>query len=130
MRVCRALILVAALAVLSSRAGSAQTFYSTGTNVVANIDQNWLVATGFGAWSSQFEPAHFWDHGTQRWISYKSSWSSWGPAPWFTFRQTFDLTGYDPSTAALRFRWGCDDVPQTGATPFTPVLSVNGGAFG
>ncbi len=27
----------------------------------------------------------------------------------FVFRQTFDLTGYDPATAVLRFQWAADD---------------------
>lgn len=119
--------IVAALVFLVPRPGSAQTFYSTGQNVVNSIDQNWLVSTGFGSWSSAFDPAHLWVHGTQSWISNLTSATN-GTPPWFTFRQTFDLTGYDPATASLSFRWGCDDVPN--AVSWLPVLSVNGGAFG
>ncbi len=129
MRVCRAFILAAALALVGARVGAAQTFYSTGTNVVDNIDQNWLVSIGSAAtgWSDLFEPAHLWVHGSQRWISDNSV--GQGNNEWFTFRQYFDLTGYNASTAALTFRWGCDDVPS-GWSVIAPVLSVNGGAFG
>ena len=34
--------------------------------------------------------------------------------------------GFNAATAALSFRWGCDDVPN--AVPFVPVFSLNGGA--
>lgn len=30
----------------------------------------------------------------------------------FVFRQTFDLTGYDPTTVHLRFQWAADDTGQ------------------
>lgn len=49
-----------------------------------------------------------------------------GNYTYFVFRQTVDLTGYDPSTAVLQFRWACDDVP--GAVGWTPAFSLNGGA--
>lgn len=40
----------------------------------------------------------------------------------FHFRQSFDLTGYDPNTVNLSFRWGADD-----NTYWLPMLSLNGG---
>jgi hypothetical protein len=128
MRVSRAAILVAALALLGARAGSAQTFYSTGTNVVGGIDQNWQVSTGYGAWNTlAFVPAHIWPHGAETWIS-DDNHQYW---QWFTFRQYFDLTGYDAASALLSFRWGCDDVPGgMGPGWYEPLLAVNGGAFG
>ena len=46
---------------------------------------------------------------------------------YFVFRQTFDLTGYDPSTADLQFKWGSDDVP--GAVGWTPGFVFNGSAL-
>lgn len=119
---------VAALALLAPRAGSAQTFYSTGTNVAGGIDQNWLVSTGYGGWNTlAFTPAHVWPHAPETWITDDNS-QYW---QWFTFRQYFDLTGYDASSASLSFRWGCDDTPAgMGGGWFMPVLAVNGGAFG
>jgi len=127
MRVIRSAILVAALALLGARAGSAQTFFSTGSNVVGGIDQNWLVSTGYGAWNTlDFKPAHIWPHGAETWIS-DDNHQFW---QWFTFRQVFDLTGYDAASTSLSFRWGCDDTPAGMPNWFMPVLAVNGGAFG
>jgi hypothetical protein len=48
---------------------------------------------------------------------------------YFVFRQIFDLTGYDLTTADLKFKWGCDDVPSTGAVGWAPGFSLNGAAL-
>jgi hypothetical protein len=59
-----------------------------------------------------------------------------GPFPgstwvFFVFRQTFDLTGFDPTTADLQFQWGADDSGQGFADrgTWTPKFSLNGGAL-
>lgn len=49
----------------------------------------------------------------------------------FVFRQTFDLTGYDATTADLKFQWAADDSGQGFAArgTWTPKFSLNGGAL-
>lgn len=111
-----------------SQSALAQTFHSTGANVVAGVDQNWTVSTGTaGVFSSVFGAAFITPlvYPQPNFITNLPGGSN-GFAPWFTFRQTFDLSGFNALTAALAFRWGCDDVP--GAVNFTPVFSLNGGA--
>ena len=53
------------------------------------------------------------------------------PGDWtfFVFRETFNLTGYDPSTASLQFQWAADDSGQGFADRGTwvPKYSLNGG---
>ena len=47
----------------------------------------------------------------------------------FVFRQTFDLTGYDPSVAVLKFRWAADDSGEGFAArgQWIPRFKLNGG---
>jgi hypothetical protein len=46
----------------------------------------------------------------------------------FVFRQTFDLTGYDPATAVLTFQWAADDSGQGGDRgTWVPKFKLNGG---
>ena len=56
------------------------------------------------------------------------------PGDWtfFVFHQTFDLTGYDPTTADLQFQWAADDSGQGFADRGTwvPKYSLNGGPSG
>jgi PEP-CTERM motif len=69
--------------------------------------------------------------GTTEWIANNSSGNN-APAPvFFVFRQTFDLTGYNPATADLQFQWAADDSGQGFANrgTWTPKFSVNGGAL-
>lgn len=49
----------------------------------------------------------------------------------FIFRQTFDLTGFDPATTDLQFRWAADDSGQgiNIRGTWTPKFSLNGGAL-
>ena len=49
----------------------------------------------------------------------------------FVFRQSFDLSGYDPATAALTFRWAADDSGEGFADrgTWTPKFSLNGGSL-
>ncbi len=49
----------------------------------------------------------------------------------FVFRQTFDLTGYNPATALLSFQWAADDSGEGFAARGTWLnrFSLNGGAF-
>ena len=47
------------------------------------------------------------------------------------FRQTFDLSGFDPATANLSFRWAADDSGEIFAMrgSWIPAFRLNGGAF-
>jgi hypothetical protein len=49
----------------------------------------------------------------------------------FVFRQTFDLTGYDPTTAHLQFQWAADDSGEIYAArgSWIPQFSLNGGGL-
>ncbi len=49
----------------------------------------------------------------------------------FVFRQTFDLTGYDATTADLQFQWAADDSGEGFASrgTWTPKFSLNGGSL-
>ncbi len=50
----------------------------------------------------------------------------------FVFRQTFDLSGFDPATATLQFQWAADDIPTPGYWDrgnWQPQFRLNGGAF-
>ena len=51
-----------------------------------------------------------------------------GNYTFFVFRQTFDLTGYDPATAVLSFQWCADDSGQGFADrgTWTPKFKLNG----
>jgi hypothetical protein len=47
----------------------------------------------------------------------------------FVFRQTFDLTGYDPASAVLKFKWAADDSGEIIATrgQWIPRFKLNDG---
>lgn len=116
------------LSVATMPSGSAQSFFSTSSGAPGTVDPNWTVSTGTGGvFSNVFAPAVVTVAGYPQpnFITNIVGGSN-GFAPWYTFRQTFDLTGFNPASAFLSFRWGCDDVP--GAVLFTPVFSLNGGA--
>ena len=114
---------------------SGPTFYST-----SNPSQ-WQVATNVGGTDgsfSSFPTAGFVTAtavtgrftGTTGWIANNSTGTN-GPFTFFVFRQTFDLTGYNPTTADLQFQWAADDSGQGFANrgTWTPKFSVNGGAL-
>jgi hypothetical protein len=122
---------VAVSCVLSSLpAIAAPSFYSTGTHVSSDglLDQDWLVSTGYGGNfnTANFVQAHIWaphQPFNETWITDDQA----HQYQFFTFRQYFDLTGYDASNAQLKFYWGADDV--LGAVGTTPAIFINGNAF-
>jgi len=71
--------------------------------------------------------------GTTGWIANNSTGTNGFLGDWtfFVFRQTFDLTGYDATTADLKFQWAADDPGQGFATrgSWTPKYSLNGGGL-
>ena len=66
------------------------------------------------------------------WLANNSTGTNGSVGDWtfFVFRQTFDLTGYNPATADLQFQWAGDDSGQGFAAHGTwvPKYSLNGGA--
>lgn len=68
--------------------------------------------------------------GRGEWIANNSSGTNGGfQITLFTFRQTFDLSGFDPGTAELQFNWAADDSGEGYASRGTwkPAFSLNGG---
>ena len=63
------------------------------------------------------------------WIANNSTGTNGGVQRYafFVFRQTFDLTGYDPTTAHLQFKWAADDSGQVSAFRgnWTPKYILN-----
>src|SRR5436305_11585271 len=98
--------------------GSAATIpmFSTGAGIPGGDDPHWTVTSALGT-----APAKI--------LSLSNVWFAWGPdndglnslwiapvdsfsqpqAP-YTYSQTFDLTGFDPSTATISGIWSVDDV--------------------
>lgn len=54
-----------------------------------------------------------------------------GSWTFFVFRQTLDLTGYDPNSANLQFQWAADDSGEIilNRGSWIPKFSLNGGGF-
>jgi hypothetical protein len=67
------------------------------------------------------------------WIANNSSGTNGGIEDWtfFHFRQTFDLTGYNATTAELKFQWAADDSGEGFASRGTwvPKFRLNGGSL-
>ena len=116
---------------------AAQTFKSTAVNVNAqNQDMNWFVAWlhgpfngGLPSFGGTFAPAYTAPNMSPYTISTVYGGTNGGMYNYvyMTFRQSFDLTGFDETTADLKFKWGCDDVTSTGAVAWVPAFSLNGG---
>lgn len=115
---------------------AAPDFYST------SDPSHWQVATNVGGTDGAFSsfpttgfapavalPAR------PGWIANNASGTN-GPCPgctyvFFVFRQTFDLTSFDATTADLKFQWAADDSGEGFAERGTwrPKFSVNGGSL-
>jgi|GEM_PF-1849804 len=67
------------------------------------------------------------------WIADTSSGSHGGVGNYtfFVFRQEFDLTGYDPTSANLQFKWAADDSGSGSAArgSWVPRFKLNGGDY-
>ena len=109
-------------------------FYSTSNPT------DWAVSTVVGGTDGQlssFSTANFQQAvavtGRPGWIANRSDGTNGWVGTWtfFVFRQTFDLTGYDATSADLKFQWAADDSGQVFAWrgSWTPKFSLNGGAF-
>ena len=112
------------------------TFYST------SDASQWQVATNVGGTDGSSRRSLPWVrdghrgygevYGDDGWIAkIRPELTGLGDWTFFVFRQTFDLTGYDPSTADLQFQWAADDSGQGFADrgSWTPKYSLNGGSL-
>lgn len=104
---------VAAVCALVPAALAAQLPVSTGANAASGPDSRWEVATNGGPFAAAqivASPSFEWAPNTAayRWISSLAT-ASTGGATTFAFRLAFDLTGYDPATASLTFRYAVDN---------------------
>ncbi len=101
--------------------------------VSTNVDRNGDATHPFR--TDRFEQAVNLTYDSARfdWIADVPSGSHGGVGNWtfFVFRQTFDLTGFDPSTARLTMRWAADDSGEIIADrgSWIPAFSLNGGAL-
>lgn len=119
---------------LATLAAQADVFYST-TNASA-----WTVDVSHGGSDGQlasFRTDNFIPavsvNGRPDFIASNSSGTTGGIGYWtfMVFRQTFDLTGYDPNTVNLQFQWAADDSGEIFADrgSWIPAFSLNGGAL-
>ncbi len=141
---------VALATLLSAVPLAAQGPVGTGVNVSNNRDQSWDVGTGS---APAFVDAYLvtsnpgWQNFTgpqaARWISFDFDATGPGGGSPYTFRQTFDLTGYDASTATFAFRcmvdntflgWRLNGAALTGggngSFGSTGVCGAHGAGFG
>jgi hypothetical protein len=101
--------------------------------VSTNVDRNGDTTHPFR--TDSFVQAVNLNHDPSRldWIADVPSGSHGGVGNWtfFVFRQTFDLSGFDPVTARLTFRWAADDSGEIFADrgSWIPAFRLNGGAF-
>ncbi|MFN4838820.1 MAG: hypothetical protein ACK5MB_00445, partial [Phycisphaerales bacterium] len=129
-----------ALAACAGQSHAGPVFYGTanvGTTSAWTVSTmvspgNEGVASNFGV-NPFTQAVNLTSPGRPDWIADVPSGSHGGVGNWtyFVFRQTFDLTGYDPSTANLTIRWAADDSGEIFASrgSWIPAFRVNGGSF-
>jgi PEP-CTERM motif len=126
---------VFALAWSNTECSAMPVFYSTSDASYWNVS---TVVGGVDGQYASFSTANFLPavantgHG-YGWIANNSTGTNGPMGDWtfFVFRQTFDLTGYDPTTTDLQFQWAGDDSGQGFADrgTWTPKFSLNGGSL-
>lgn len=130
-------ISVATLAAIVSAAHANPQFFDTSSPlgnwfVSTTVSTTEGVAANFGV-NPFTQAVNLTSPGRPDWIADVPSGSHGGIGNWtyFVFRQTFDLTGYDPSTANLTIRWAADDSGEIFALrgSWIPAFRVNGGSF-
>ena len=134
LRILKVLSALAALLTLGVTEGfAAPIFYST------SDASHWEVATNVNGVDGQFSsfPTSGFVTATPiptrpEWIANNSTGTNGSIETWtfFVFRQTFDLTGFDPTTADLQFQWAADDDgAHLEAGTWMPKYSLNGGSL-
>lgn len=131
----KTLLLVGSLLVASAPMAATLPFASTSESSA------WKVATNVGGVDGQFSSFNTTDFqdavattlNRAGWIANNASGTNGSMGTWtfFDFRQTFDLTGYDPSTAVLKFQWAADDSGEgyDFRGTWVPKFSLNGGGL-
>jgi hypothetical protein len=125
------LIAVATFVVLGITESFAAPIFSGTSN-----SSQWEVATNVGGVDGQFSsfPTSGFVTATPianrpEWIANNATGTNGSIGTWtfFVFRQSFDMTGYDPTTAHLQFQWAADDSGQSFATrgSWKPKFSLN-----
>jgi hypothetical protein len=139
MRRTSAIVALAAAGLFHGHCTAGPVFYPT-----AVPTGHWFVSTnvdrsGDGKFES-FKTALFtqavnvtYDAARADWIADVPSGSHGGVSYWtfFVFRQSFDLTGFDSTSAKLTIRWGADDSGEIFAQrgSWIPAYTLNGGPF-
>ena len=113
-------------------------FYGTGDPfghwfVSTNVDRNGDATHPFRTDNFVQAVNTTYDSTRLDWIADVPSGNHGGVGNWtfFVLRQTFDLTGYDPTTARLTIRWAADDSGEIIADrgSWIPAFSMNGNAL-
>lgn len=115
---------------------AAPVFHSTSEASFWQVATNVLGGAGDGQFAS-FPTTGFTTataiSGRPGWIANNSTGTNGWMGDWtfFVFRQTFDLSGYDPATALLQFQWAADDSGEGYAYRGTwvPKFSLNNGSM-
>lgn len=134
------LALCAGLAAVPTLAASIPFYSSTDADPSTPGVDGWTVATHVGGADGQLSSfptsgfvAASQISGRPGWMANNASGTNGYIGLWtfFVFRQAFDLTGYDPNTVSLTFRWGADDSGEGFADRGTwkPKFRLNGGAL-
>lgn len=134
-------LLVGSALLSAALAGSAgaQVIANTGQGAQGTLDPNWSQPFGQARIISDGNlPGTAWATSpTSRWISMNDS--PYQPTGTFNYSTTFDLTGFDISTAILSGQWTVDDYAtlmlngnvlgtQSGQWSFFTAFTVNGGS--
>ena len=134
---CVAICLLGILGFWTVAASANPTFYSTSNASAWTVDVSHGGADGQ---LSSFETNNFVPAvsttgigGRSDWIATNANGTTGGIGYWtfMVFRQTFDLTGYDPATVNLQFQWAADDSGEMFADrgAWIPAFSLNGGTL-
>lgn len=111
--------------------------YSTGMNVSGGVDQSWQLVggTAYVTQDGQFPfPAWVANDANSSWVSPQASYVDQSgvltdPLGTYTYTLTFDLTGYDPSTAWFDFSIAGDDSVTSVNLNSTSLIPGGIGAF-
>lgn len=128
MRMFKLMVLALAVSVFAT-AMPIGTLYSTGMNVSGGVDQSWQLVGGTAYVTvdtgGQF-PFNAWvaNDANSKWISPQANYAPLGTDAngTYTFTTTFDLTGYNPSTAWFDFSLAGDDSITSVTLNSTPLI--------
>jgi hypothetical protein len=156
--ICLAFAAICSISASSVQAAFVFAVNNTGLGAVETEDSNWKYAFSATEVSTTDPSLTFansivsnprpvnWvaNSATSKWVSPTADQSFPGPGNppgWYYFQTTFNLTGFDPSTASFNFRWATDNSatlflngvstgftrPDSAFSSFTSALTVNTG---